>query len=372
MTDMRIKYWGVRGSIPAPLTTEEVREKELAVVKALIQDPLFRKNVKNFEVVLQKPEPDQKAILDNALEDAENFIKKQPLSVSGTYGGNTTCIEVQAKYSPLIVIDAGTGIRGLGQSLVGKLFSGEPFNPLNRKTETFRENKELNLFFTHYHWDHLQGFPFFGPGFIPGDLKANINFYGKKDARQRLSEVLAGQQRHPNFPIEWVDMPCNKEYTELGRMESEVITLGAAEVKYTELNHPDVVLGYSIEVNGKKFVVATDTEPRKDNDVRLVKLAKDADIMYYDGQYTPEELRDPNMPRQGWGHGTFKDAIDTAIEAGVKKLVLGHHEPARNDFELEKVQKRAEFYLQGALAKTAFPEDALTVEMAYEGMVHEL
>ena len=367
MTDMRIKYWGVRGSIPTPLTTEQVRDKQIALIEKIMVGGGTKELFGN--TVTGRVRSEDKAKI-------KEYLEKQPLSISGTYGGNTTCIEVQARDSPLIMIDAGTGARALGHNLAKKLFTKDrSLNPLGHVKINMMTGsdmrKDIHLFFTHYHWDHLQGFPFFVPGFIPGENKARIFFYGKKDATKQLSDVLAGQQQFPNFPIVWDDMPCSKDYKELGRMEPHEIRIGDTKVRYEELSHPDAVFGYSIEVNGKKFVVATDTEPYRNNDVKLVKLAQGADIMYYDGQYTPEELRDERVPKQRWGHSTYEAGIDTAIEAGVKKLVLGHHEPTRNDFEIEDLNKKAQIYLEKVLAR-GLPKDALTVEMAYEGMVQEL
>lgn len=356
-----IKYWGVRGSIPAPLTTENIIAKEKALIRQIMQDGGTDKLFKGQdEASIQK------------------YLSNLNLSLSGTYGGDTTCIEVQARDSPLIVLDAGSGIGSLGRAVIKRLFSGKNLNPLNSDEATKRE---IHLFFTHYHWDHLQGFPFFAPGFIPGENKVDIHFYGKRDTRQRLSEVLAGQQQYPNFPVVWGDMPCVKsdeQYHELRRTEPLRILLGRSTITFQELAHPDSVLAYSIEVSGKKFVCATDTEHKDSPDPRLIKLAKDADVLYYDAQYDPEGYRgDPKsvtgaLPKFDWGHSTYEWAVRNALAAGVRAVVLGHHEPVRDDFGLETILKRAVDFKNELLSSSEYTGKQLDVILAYQGMEQKL
>jgi phosphoribosyl 1,2-cyclic phosphodiesterase len=352
LDNMVVKYWGVRGSIPAPLTSEQVREKQEALIRKVIEDGAYER---------LKEDP-------GSIQD---YLETLPQSLSGTYGGNTTCIEVRARDSPLIVIDAGSGARELGNSLIGRLFSGQNLNPLNADGEHARE---MHVFLTHYHWDHLQGFPFFTPAFVgvPGK-QLDTRFYGKKDARKNLSDVLAGQQEYPNFPVVWEDMPCGKDYNELGRLNPHPVAVGNAQVSYQELTHPDSVFAYRVDANGKAFVCATDTEHKDIPDPRLVKLAKGADIMYYDGQYTPEEYSgEKGMPKVDWGHSTYEWGIRSALAAGVRAVVLGHHDPARGDFDVEAIAKRAEEYRDYELKKPENKGKELEVVMAYDGLEQRL
>jgi len=351
---MVVKYWGVRGSIPAPLTTAQIRAKQEALIKQLLTD---RKKIKELQ-----ENPDK----------IREYIGDLPLSLSGTYGGNTTCIEVRVKDSPLMVIDAGSGMRELGNYLIGRLFSGQNLNPLCADEST---KKDLHLFLTHYHWDHLQGFPFFVPAFVSAeDKKLNIHFYGKEDATKNLSDVLGGQQQYPNFPIVWRDMPCRKEYHELGRMNSIVIPVGRnAKVTYKELTHPDSVFAYRIECDGKSFVCATDTEHKDSPDPRLVQIAKNADILYYDAQYTPEEYRGEKGPTKfDWGHSTFEWAVKNALAADVKTVVLGHHEHTRDDFGLDKVLERSIEFRDKELKLYENRCKKLEIVMAHEGLEQAL
>ena len=356
---MMIRYWGVRGSIPAPSTTEQIRAKQIALIQKVQEDggaeKLFGSN------------PSQRAIGE--------YLATLPLSISGTYGGNTTCVEVQTRDSPLIMIDAGTGARLLGSVLLGRLFQDDNLNPLNTREE---HKREIHQFFTHYHWDHIQGIPFFDPAFISGDMKVKIHFYGKKDARVRLSHVLEGQQQYPNFPVVWEDMPCDKDYTELGRMSPVPIRLGQTVVNYQELRHPDRSFGYAIEINNKKFVFATDTEHADIPLARLVNLAKNADILYFDSQYDPEGYGgDPKsitgaFPKIDWGHSTFEWAVRSALAADVRVVVLGHHEPKRDDFGLEKILERALIFRDEQLKLPENKDKKLDVVLAAEGLEQKL
>ncbi|MBW2993569.1 MBL fold metallo-hydrolase [Candidatus Woesearchaeota archaeon] len=346
--NMIIKYWGVRGSIPAPLTTEQIREKEQALIEQIITEGGTEKL---FEPKIATE------VHNTTKKKIKEYLENLPLHLSGTYGGNTTCIEIQARDSPLIMIDAGTGARALGDALLGRLFGDGNLNPLNSNKET---EKDIHLFFTHYHWDHLQGFPFFGPSFMD---KVKIHFYGKKDARKQLSDVLSGQQQYPNFPVEWHDLACEKEYDELGRLTSRALDIGNAKVTYQELTHPDSVFAYAIEVGEKKFVIATDTEHKDSPDPRLIKIARGADILYYDSQYTPEEYNDAKLPKFDWGHSTFEWAIKNAAAANIRTVVLGHHEPKRDDFKLSELRQRAIEFNQ---------EDPRKIIMAYEGLEQKL
>lgn len=356
---MIIKYWGVRGSIPSPLTPEQVQEKLCALVKKLTLDGGTEK--------LFGRDADPEKIL--------NYVQALPPSISGTYGGDTSCVEVQARNSPLILFDAGTGIRNLGRVVLERLFAKNSLNPLNLDEEFKRD---IHLFLSHYHWDHLQGFPFFGPGFIPGPMRVNMHFYGKKNTQQRLNEVLAGQQQCPNFPVVWDDMPCRKNFVELGRMETECIRVGESEVRYQELTHPDSVFGYSVQVGNKKFVYASDTEHKDNPDPRLLRLAQNANILYYDSQYLPEEYLGGvkgltgAMTKFDWGHSTYEWGIKTALAGNVPTVVLGHHEPLRDDAGLEELLARACIFRDSQLSLPQNSGKTLEVVLARQGLEQRL
>ena len=232
------------------------------------------------------------------------------------YGGNTTCVEVRTADGELIVLDAGTGIRKLGLSLL--------------QDPAFQQKGYI--FITHTHWDHIQGFPFFVPAFMP---KNHFVFYGQFKLYGRLEDSLKGQMEHIYFPVRLKDMGSRLEFVEI--IEEEV-QIGSARVVSRHLNHPQGVLGYRIEDKDNVFVFATDTEHYLDRiDHKVVELARDADVLAYDSQYTEEEY----PQKIGWGHSTWRAGVEIAKAANVKQLVLTHHDPMHNDGFLDDVLAKA-------------------------------
>lgn len=352
---MIVTIWGCRGSIPTPLTSEQILEKQVALVERMLTDggtqKLFGKKADETDI--------------------RTYLEGLPPSLTGTYGGDTTCLGIEADSCPLIILDAGTGIRHLGRQLLERMLTRAPLNPLASDEKTRRE---LHMFFTHFHWDHLQGFPFFAPSFMGGQNRINVHLYGKRNAQQRISGVLAGQQECPNFPVAWDDLPCTRIDHELRRMEREPIKIGKATVTYTELTHPDSVFAYAVECRGKKFTFATDTEHKDIVDTRLTTLARGSQYLYYDSQYTPDEYHGRKgsltgiTPKFDWGHSTYAWAIRSALAADVPTVLLGHHEPTRDDFQLEELLAKA---LKERDRQLNLPENrgkALEVMLARQGM----
>jgi phosphoribosyl 1,2-cyclic phosphodiesterase len=280
---MRIKFWGVRGSIPTP----------------------------------------------------------GPDTVQ--FGGNTSCVEVRAGKT-LLIFDGGTGLRLLGKELVKEM-------PL-----------EAHIFFSHVHWDHIQGFPFFDPAFVPGNA---IHLYGGNNVSRTLEETLAGQMDHPSFPVHLTDMGAKMTFNDLFEGQALELDTGSgvkARISTGRGNHPNGVWAYRVDHEGHSVVYATDTEHYAVVDPRLVKLAKGADVLIYDSQYTPEEYAGTagtGGPKIGWGHSTFEAAAQLAKAAGAKQLVLFHHDPMQNDTAVREKEKRAKGSFSNAIA-------------AYEGLTIEL
>ena len=352
---MVVTIWGCRGSIPAPPTPQQILEKQSALIARLVAD--------GGTTALFGKKPDEAKVRE--------YLESLPPSIGGSYGGDTTCLGIEASDCPLIVFDAGTGIRHLGRELVGRIVTNAHLNSLSQDKETYRD---LHLFFTHFHWDHLQGFPFFAPSFMGNPFRINIHLYGKRNAHNQISGVLAGQQENPNFPVAWDDLPCNRIDHELKRMERDPIKVGKATVTYTDLSHPDAVFAFAVECGGGKFTFATDTEHRDILDARLVNLARGSQYLYYDSQYTPEEYLGAKgsitggMPKFDWGHSTYVWAIRTALAADVPNILLGHHEPVRDDFQLETLLAQA---LKERDRQLSLPENRgkrLEVILARQGM----
>ncbi|MFH1510598.1 MAG: MBL fold metallo-hydrolase [Candidatus Woesearchaeota archaeon] len=361
MTDspsMVIKYWGVRGSIPISRDYREERTQDFRLIKKIITDG-------GTDILF----PNDKSIQD--------YLENQHLSVSGGYGGDTTCIEIQARDSPLIIYDAGTGIRKLGDQLIKRLFAGQNLNPLNSDEATKRD---IHIIFSHYHWDHIQGFPFFAPAFVPGDFKVNLFLYGRDEAPRTVESVLERQQLYQNFPVTLRDLPCHKKPVDLAKIEVPTVEIGKAKVSYQDitLSHPGNVFGFSIVANGKKVALASDSEHNDIPNPVIVDLARDADILYCDGQYKPNEYKgDPKsltgaLPKVGWGHSTYQWTIRNALAAGVKTVVCGHHEPKRSDEAFKDLEYEAMVFLNDQLKLPENKGKGLDFVLAYQGLEQRL
>jgi len=226
----------------------------------------------------------------------------------------------------LLIFDGGTGLRLLGK----KLASSMPIT--------------AHLFFSHVHWDHIQGFPFFDPAFVAGNV---IHLYGGNNVSRTLEETLAGQMDHPNFPVHLTDMAAQMHFHDVA--EDRPISLSAgndstALITAARGNHPNGVWAYRVDYEGKSVMYATDTEHYAVVDPRLVKLASGVDILVYDAQYTPEEYAGTagtGGSKVGWGHSTFEEAAKLAIAANAKKLVLFHHDPMQSDSAVHEKERRA-------------------------------
>ncbi|MEO1126394.1 MAG: MBL fold metallo-hydrolase [Cyanobacteria bacterium J06635_15] len=253
------------------------------------------------------------------------------------YGGNTSCIEMQVAGERLI-FDGGTGLRALGQKLLAEM-------PLN-----------LNMFFTHSHWDHIQGFPFFVPAFVPGN---RFNIYGAIAPNgSTIEQRLNDQMLHPNFPVPLQIMGADLKFCDLEI--GEVVRIGEIEVANALLNHPGEAIGYRVNWNGYSAAYITDTEHFPDRlDDHVVWLAQDADVMIYDATYTDKEYYDEKSSKVGWGHSTWQEAVKVAKAAHVKQLVIFHHDPLHNDGFMDEV---------ACNTAEAFPNSVV----AQEGMVLDL
>jgi len=254
------------------------------------------------------------------------------------FGGNTSCIEVRCG-KHIVIFDGGTGLRMLGQRLLKEL-------PI-----------EAYLFFSHVHWDHIQGFPFFAPAFIPGNV---IHLFGGSNVSLTLEETLAGQMDYPSFPVHLSEMAGSMKFRDL--REGEVVDIGG-EVRVTNArgNHPNGVYAYRVDYQGKSVVYATDTEHYSIVDPKLKRLCSGADVLIYDAMYTPEEYAGQagGGPKTGWGHSTYVDAVALARAAGVKRLVLHHHDPAQNDEAIREKERRC----REIFPDTVAGREGLTLEL---------
>ena len=236
------------------------------------------------------------------------------------YGGNTSCVEVRCG-EEIVILDAGTGIRNLGTELMKEM-------PV-----------KASMLFSHMHWDHIQGIPFFRPAYVPGN---EFRLYGNKDWETKLEYALKWQMQSPNFPVTLEAMNAvgaKMEYIDIDA--GSVFHIGDTDqitVRSIELRHPDKAFGFRIEYDDKSLVYATDTESLPEPDKNLVELSQGADLLIHDAQYTAEEYYGVNRdPRRTWGHSTPEAAAEVAIAANVKKLVLFHHDPYHDDATVDQM-----------------------------------
>jgi len=227
-------------------------------------------------------------------------------------GGNTSCVEVRVD-DTLIIFDAGTGLRRLGESLTGPVAA--------------------HLLLSHLHWDHIQGFPFFGPAYAPGN---RIRLYAPERcaANGDVRAALDAQMRAPHFPVGLDAMRAELSFGAVAA--GAQLTLGAATVHAAAAKHPNGCLAYRVDAGGRSVVYATDTEHDATGriDRQLVELARGADVLIYDAQYTADEY----AKRRGWGHSTAEEGARLAEAAGVGQLVLYHHDPAHDDWEIARIE----------------------------------
>jgi phosphoribosyl 1,2-cyclic phosphodiesterase len=241
------------------------------------------------------------------------------------YGANTSCVELRCG-DRLVILDAGTGLRPLGQALV---VSGAPI--------------DADLLCSHTHVDHVCGFPFFAPCYTAGN---HIRIWGgHAAARGDIRAVFRLMLTPPLFPDVMDELAATVEFKNFAAGDTLALGAGIA-VRTASLNHPGGATGYRIEWNGKSLSYVTDIEHQSDGpDAQLLALAASADTMIYDANYTDEDY----AAHRGWGHSTWQEGVKLAQRAGVRRLVLFHHDPARSDDMLDKIADAASRAMPGTL-----------------------
>jgi phosphoribosyl 1,2-cyclic phosphodiesterase len=240
------------------------------------------------------------------------------LPVSGpeylTYGGNTTCIEVRSKDGDVIIIDAGTGIRKLGNKLLADGLAS------------------YRMIFTHAHWDHLMGFPFFLPIY---HARTRIEISGWGCATHSIRDILSQTMARPYFPVDFSTVRASIEFIETC---SDPFSIGKVEVRCIPLNHPGGGIAYRLTEDGKSFVFLTDNELSHHHEggrsiEEYIEFSRGADLLIHDAEYRPGEY----VHTRGWGHSVYTEALDLALKANVKNFWLFHHNVERTDEDLGRM-----------------------------------
>jgi len=248
------------------------------------------------------------------------------------FGGNTPCVELVTPGGTQFILDCGTGLRMLGNAWTGaRAASGE-----------------AHIFVTHYHWDHIQGIPFFSPFYSEKNHFHFYSFRSKFLGRNSLKQVFEAQMALPYFPVDVSAMPAKRKFTELS--DGDSLSVGETKICARLLNHPQGCLGFRFDTAGGTVVYATDNEPgdaRLDQSLR--ELAAGADVFIHDAQYTSEQLAGP---RKGWGHSSWLEGVKIAREAGVRTLVLFHHDPDSSDRFVDSLLNQARDQFDSVYAAT--------------------
>ncbi len=337
---MKIKFWGTRGSLPAPLNARQVQEK---VVQALAAA-----HGRDF--------PSEEGAL------TEWVRQHLPFATRGTYGGNSACVQVTTNSAEHILLDAGTGLRDFAHDYSQRHRQGSK--------PGFPADSRFHLLLSHLHWDHLQGLPFFYPIYAPGQ---HITIYGAHD---KMEEAVRAQFSTPFFPVPYDYLKAKIDYKKLS--PGQTYDIAGAKVSLCEQNHPGVSYGYRFEQGGKVFVYSTDCEHKQAEivapDYPLVNFFRDADLLVFDAMYSLEEAI---YSKADWGHSSNVIGVELASRAQVRRLALFHHDPHDNDAELEETlfntRMYAELHHQESGSKVngpaKFPSEILG---AYDGLEVEL
>lgn len=317
---MLVHFWGSRGSLPAPLNASVVRTK--------IRDALL-------------------AARGISLDDAaaiDRFIDHQlPFSVSGTYGGNSSCVEIATGGSDYVLCDMGTGAREFGNTVLAK--SGAA------------KKNRFNIFMSHLHWDHVMGFPFFMPAYMPGNV---VRIHG---CHPDMREAFARQQSSPSFPVDFHTMGATIEFVQLE--PGRTYEIDGLSVRAISQRHGNDSYGYRFAKDGKTVVYSTDSEhkyERLDEHYPFVEFFRDADLLIFDAQYS---LADQISVKEDWGHSSNMIGVELAQLAGVKHLVMYHHEPVNDDRTLDQILGETRRYEE---ISRSDPKHELKITSAYDGL----
>jgi phosphoribosyl 1,2-cyclic phosphodiesterase len=317
----RVRFWGTRGSLPVALTAAGVRRKLLAALRAARERPLATE------------------------ADLEQLLDGLPFAVAGTYGGHSSCVQLDTGGSDHFVCDMGSGLRPFGQAAMAQRVGGA--------AQTF------HIFMSHLHWDHIMGLPFFVPAFVPGN---RVVIYG---SHHELEAALRRQQDKPSFPVDFSIFGAKMEFVHLepGR-RYEVAGVGVTSMLQ---RHSGDSYGYRFESQAKVVVYSTDSEhplAQAEHTERFVELFRDADVVIFDAMYS---LADAISVKADWGHSSNIVGVELCQRAGARHLCLFHHEPVFDDVAIDAVlaeTRRLEEITRGATR--------LHVSAAYDGLEIDL
>lgn len=324
---MKVKLWGIRGSLPSPHSPLVIEERIRSALVGFFARGLTQQH------------------------EIDSYIASLSPKENGGYGGNTACVEISNKQGSLI-IDGGSGIRPLGESFV--------------RSPGVQKTKEVDIFFTHFHWDHLIGLPFFIPMFVPG---FTVNLYAvQPDLESRIRALF----QKPYFPVPFEELRAQIKFHRLSPRKT-ISVKGFAITPY-ELDHPDPCWGYRIESEGKSYAHCVDTECTRVSVADLgpdLPLYQNADLVLFDAQYTLLEA----VEKMNWGHSAAPIGLDIALRENVKQILFAHHDPGASDEKVADAERQTQEYLDAyrenaVAAGRSVPE--IVWGFAREGQIIEL
>ncbi len=339
-----ITYWGITGTLTAPLRPEEVTDKLVRAVRALAEQG---------RLADLRPGP-------GLADEVRRRVEALPFPLRSTYGGNTTCLEVQTP-DGLLILDCGSGFRELGISLSNRWDGPD-----------YRGDRTATVLVTHPHMDHTYATPYVAPFFDP---RNHFTMMGTDSVLRASSAVLSPDSplSHTYFPPTYDLMKGLKNFRRL--TAGDVFNLGSTKVTTYALHHPGGCLAYKLENAGRVFVFATDHEHQQEPDPKLADFARGADLLYTEGQYLRCEYEgkvaipgEPPLSRKGWGHSPVEACVATAVAAEVRDLHLGHREPRRSDEQIADLERFAQQLMREELRKAGRPPDSCGCCVPYEGM----
>ena len=328
---MKVIFWGTRGSLPASATGATVRAKIFSALEASRGHDLSTEDAID-------------SFIDNSL----------PFAVGSTYGGNTACIQLTNDHNEYVLCDAGSGIRDFANQFMA--------------SEASHESHTFHIVMTHLHWDHIIGFPFFTPAYIPGN---RIIIHGYHEA---IPEVFQHQMAAPCFPVGFDQLKAEIDF--VLHQTGESFQAGGFDVSAIEQNHPGISYGYRVEHAGKSAIYSTDSEHKEDaydEGYRFVRFFSSADLLIFDAQYS---LVDATYNKAEWGHSSNIMGVELAARARVKHLCLFHNEPGASDLDLDqflaKTRKYREIYHSEAASDSEAARYPGEITLAFDGLEIEL
>ncbi len=321
---MKVKFWGTRGSIPVSLTAKDINQR---ITQAL----LLAYQAQQDGHVFESP------------SDVEAFVDQLPFELTKTYGGHSSCVQIDTGSPEYVLCDLGTGVRAFGQYILGKHGGGNP--------------QIYHVFMSHVHWDHIMGFPFFAPAYIPGN---KIIIHG---CHTELEHAFRRQQKAPSFPVNFSALGSSIEFDVL--QPDVQYHIAGLTVRASEQHHEGQSFGWRFEHNGKSVIYATDSEHKLDDtegNQKVVEFFDQADLVIFDAMYS---LAEAISIKADWGHSSNIMGVELCQRARAKTLAMFHHEPAFSDAQIYKTLKETVRFEELTRLDGASP---LNVLSTYDGL----